>query len=168
MLLIGIDQSPERHEVCTIDPGGSQLARPSVPHSASESQQLHQCCQMLQAARDECLVALESDHSLVVDYLLDHGYPVSVVPGKAVDPGTPGEAAGSSTAVEQTVLAWPRPPGVRQTSTTHRVLRMDLFTGRCSPSLEPAPSSPHASSPRPGGDGLSNGNVPKTPPRRGL
>ena len=85
MLLIGIDQSPERHVVCITDPGGSQLARLSLPHSASGFQQLHQCCQMLQAAPEECLVALESDHSLVVDYLLDHGYPVYVVPGKAVD-----------------------------------------------------------------------------------
>jgi transposase len=85
MLLIGIDQSPDRHEVCIMDPGGRQLARPSVPHSASGFQQLHQCCQMLQAEPGECPVALESDHSLLVDYLLDHGYPVFVVPGKAVD-----------------------------------------------------------------------------------
>jgi len=40
---------------------------------------------MLGASPEECAVALESDHSLVVDYLLDHGYPVYVVPGKAVD-----------------------------------------------------------------------------------
>lgn len=85
MLLIGIDQSPERHVVCIMEPGGRQLASPSVPHSAAGFQQLHRCCQMLQAAPEECLVALESDHSLVVDYLLDHGYPVYVIPGKAVD-----------------------------------------------------------------------------------
>jgi transposase len=85
MLLIGIDQSPERHVVCIIDPRGSQLARLQVPYSAGGFQQMHQCCQMLQASPEECLVALESDHSLVVDYLLDHGYPVYVVSGKAVD-----------------------------------------------------------------------------------
>lgn len=85
MLLIGIDQSPERHVVCIIDPGGRQLARLAVPYSADGFRELHERCQMLRASPDECPVALESDHSLVVDYLLDHGYPVYVVPGKAVD-----------------------------------------------------------------------------------
>lgn len=85
MLLIGIDQSHKEHEVCIIDVTGCQLARLSVPHSAVGFQRLQECRQMLQAPPQECPVALESDHSLMVDYLLDHGYPVYVVPGKAVD-----------------------------------------------------------------------------------
>jgi transposase len=85
MLLIGIDQSPERHVVCIIEPDGRQLARLSVPYSADGFHQLHEQCQMLGVPPGECLVALESDHSLVVDYLFDHSYPVYVVPGKAVD-----------------------------------------------------------------------------------
>jgi hypothetical protein len=85
MLLIGIDQSPERHVVCIIDPGGRQLAQLALPYSADGFRELHHHCQMLGAPPQECLVALESDHSLVVDYLFDHGYPVYVVPGKAVD-----------------------------------------------------------------------------------
>jgi len=68
-----------------MDVGGRQLASPTVPHSAAGFQQLHEYCEMLGASPGECAVALESDHSLVVDYLLDHGYPVYVVPGKAVD-----------------------------------------------------------------------------------
>jgi len=85
MLLIGVDQSHKEHEVCIIDVTGCQLARLSVPHSASGFRRLHECCQMLQTPPRECLVALESDHSLVVDYLLDHQYQVYVIPGKAVD-----------------------------------------------------------------------------------
>jgi transposase len=85
MLLIGVDQSHKEHEVCIIDVTGCQLARLSVPHSAIGFRRLHECRQMLQVSPHECLVALESSHSLMVDYLLDHQYMVYVIPGKAVD-----------------------------------------------------------------------------------
>jgi hypothetical protein len=85
MLLIGIDQSPKEHTVCIIDVTGCQLARFSIPHAAAGFQQLHTYCQTLQVPPGECLVALESGHCLLMDFLLDHGYQVYVVPGKAVD-----------------------------------------------------------------------------------
>ena len=85
MLLIGVDQSHKEHEVCIIDVTGCQLARLSVPHSAIGFRRLHECRQMFQIPPQECLVALESSHSLMVDYLLDHQYMVYVIPGKAVD-----------------------------------------------------------------------------------
>ena len=85
MLHIGIDQSPKEHEVCITDVTGCQLARLTVPHSVVGFQRIHECCQMLQTPPQECLVALESAHSLLVDYLLDHGYQVYIIPGKAVD-----------------------------------------------------------------------------------
>lgn len=85
MLLIGIDQSPKEHTVCIIDVTGCQLARFSIPHAAAGFQQLHTYCPNLGLPPEECLVALESGHCLLVDFLLDHGYQVYVVPGKAVD-----------------------------------------------------------------------------------
>ena len=85
MLLIGIDQSPKEHVVCIMDVAGCQLARLTVVHNAAGFQRLHECRQMFQVPPQECLVALESGHCLLVDYLLDHGYQVHVVPGKAVD-----------------------------------------------------------------------------------
>ena len=85
MLLIGIDQSPKEHTVCITDVDSRQLARLAIPQSVVGFQRLHESCQMLQTPPQECLVALESGHSLLVDYLLDHDYQVCVVPGKAVD-----------------------------------------------------------------------------------
>jgi transposase len=85
MLLIGIDQSPKEHAVCIMDSNGCQLARLTIPHRAVGFQQLHDYCQALQMPPQECYVALESGHCLLVDYLLDHDYQVYVVPGKAVD-----------------------------------------------------------------------------------
>lgn len=85
MLLIGIDQSPQEHLVCIMDVKGCQLARLTLPHSAVGFQRLHTYCQTLQIPPQECVVALESGHSLLVDYLLDHSYQVYVIPGKAVD-----------------------------------------------------------------------------------
>jgi transposase len=85
MLLIGIDQSPSKHDVCIMDVKGCQLAHLSIPSSADGFDQVHTTCHELGIPAHDCLVALESDHNLLVDYLLDHGYPVYVIPGKAVD-----------------------------------------------------------------------------------
>jgi transposase len=85
MLLIGIDQSPSQHDVCIMDVKGCQLARFSVPNSADGFGQLSTTCQELRIPAQDCLVAIESDHNLLVDYLLDHGYSVYIIPGKAVD-----------------------------------------------------------------------------------
>jgi transposase len=68
-----------------MDEAGCQLARMTIPHNATGFQRLDESRRMLQVPPQECLVALESGHCLLVDYLLDHGYQVHVVPGKAVD-----------------------------------------------------------------------------------
>lgn len=86
MLYIGIDQHPEEHTVCIIDGTGCQLARFTIPHGTEGFQRLHdECGRTLQTSPAQCLVALESGHTLLVDFLLDHGYQVFVIPGKAVD-----------------------------------------------------------------------------------
>jgi transposase len=85
MLLIGIDQSHKKHDICVIDPSGRQLAREVVAHHTAGFQRVHRLCEQFQVPPAECLVALESGHSLLVDHLLDQDYPVYVVPGKAVD-----------------------------------------------------------------------------------
>ena len=85
MFLIGVDQSQKKHDVCIIEEAGHLLARFSAPHHAQGFQQFHEQCQALEIPPQECLVALESAHSLLVDYLLNRGYTVYVVPGKAVD-----------------------------------------------------------------------------------
>ena len=85
MLLVGIDQSQKKHDVCLMNELGRQLARFAIPHDAQGFQRLHEERQRIQVLPQDCLVALESGHSLLVDYLLDQHYRVYVIPGKAVD-----------------------------------------------------------------------------------
>jgi transposase len=85
MLLAGIDQSQKKHDVCLMNELGHQLAHFEIPHDARGFQRLHEECHRIQVSSRDCLVALESGHSLLVDYLLDLHYQVYVVPGKAVD-----------------------------------------------------------------------------------
>jgi transposase len=85
MLNIGVDQSKKKHDVCFMDSTGRQLARFEIPHSVGGFQRLDDERRRLEIEPQECCIALESAHSLLVDYLLDHDYQVYVVPGKAVD-----------------------------------------------------------------------------------
>lgn len=85
MLLVGIDQSQKKHDVCLMNELGSQIARFEIPHDARGFQRLHKERQRIQVSPMDCLVALESGHSLLVDYLLDQHYQVYIIPGKAVD-----------------------------------------------------------------------------------
>jgi transposase len=85
MLLVGIDQSQKKHDVCLMSEVGPQLARFEIPHDARGFQRLDEERHRIQVSPQDCLVALESGHSLLVDYLLDHHYQVYVIPGKAVD-----------------------------------------------------------------------------------
>lgn len=85
MLLVGIDQSQKKHDVCLMNELGRQLARFEIPHQVEGFQRLHEERHRIQVVPQDCLVALESGHSLLVDYLLDQHYQVYVIPGKAVD-----------------------------------------------------------------------------------
>jgi transposase len=85
MLLIGIDQSPKKHDVCIIDEEGGQLVRGEVTNTRQGFEWIHEQCQRLDVAPRDCWVALESAYSLLVDFLLDERYQVCVVPGRAVN-----------------------------------------------------------------------------------
>lgn len=85
MLLIGIDQSQKKHDVCLMNEVGDHLARFEIPHDTRGFRRLHEECQRMQVPQRHCLVALESGYSLLVDYLLDQHYQVHIIPGKAVD-----------------------------------------------------------------------------------
>ena len=85
MLLVGIDQSQKKHDVCLMNEVGDHLSRFAIPHDAQGFRRLHEECQRIHVSPRDCLAALESGHSLLVDYLLDQHYQVRIIPGKAVD-----------------------------------------------------------------------------------
>jgi len=85
MLLIGVDQGSKKHDVHVMDTAGIPLLQFTIDHTQVGFEYLHHQRAQLNVPSSDCLVALESGYSLLVDYLLDQGYPVYVIPGKAVD-----------------------------------------------------------------------------------
>jgi hypothetical protein len=109
LLLIGIDHSPKKHDICIIGEDGRQLARGEIPNSLPGFQWIHEQCQRLGVSPQNCLVASESAHNLVVDFLLDLGYRVHEVPGRAVDrsPALRKRSAAPGTAIATAKVARP-------------------------------------------------------------
>jgi transposase len=85
MLFIGIDQSKKKYDVHIMNESSQSLAVLTIKHNAEGFRRLHEQCGQFQEPVSACLVAIESAYSMLVDYLLDRGYPVYVIPGKAVN-----------------------------------------------------------------------------------
>ncbi len=83
--LIGIDWSEEHHTVCILNEEGKHLALFNIDHNLAGFQRLEAERQKLAVPAGECLVALETAHNLLVDFLWNHHYVVYVIPPKAVN-----------------------------------------------------------------------------------
>src|SRR5437773_2290241 len=83
---IGIDWSQTKHDVCILNEAGTPLARLVVAHSPEGFQKLDAQRQLLGLAANECLVGIETAHSLLIDFLWGHGYhQVFVIPPNVVN-----------------------------------------------------------------------------------
>jgi transposase len=71
---IGIDWSEDKHDVVFLNEAGAILGQLTMSHSPEGLANLEKTRQYLGLSRDECLVALETAHSLVIDFLCDQGY----------------------------------------------------------------------------------------------
>jgi transposase len=78
-LLIGIDWSKDHHHVCFMAANGSQQASFEIPHTIEGFARLDAERAKFGLSAQECLVALETAHNLVVDYLWSRQYPVYVI-----------------------------------------------------------------------------------------
>lgn len=78
-LLIGIDWSKDYHHVCFLAPNGSQQANFEIPHTVEGFAGLDEERTKFGVSAKECLVALETAHNLVVDYLWSRQYQVYVI-----------------------------------------------------------------------------------------
>ena len=78
-LLIGIDWSKDHHHVCFLAPNGSQQASFEMPHTVKGFAHLDGERAKFGVSAKECLVALETAHNLVVDYLWSRQYIVYVI-----------------------------------------------------------------------------------------
>ena len=66
---IGIDWSENEHEVVWLNEAGAIIEHFTMKHKAKAFMKLEQARQQLGLAPDDCVVALETAHNLVVDFL---------------------------------------------------------------------------------------------------
>jgi transposase len=83
---IGIDWSQTKHDICIMNEAGAPIARQIVAHSPAGFQKLEAQRQQLGLAASECLVGIETAHTLLIDFLWGHGYQqVFVIPPNVVN-----------------------------------------------------------------------------------
>jgi transposase len=84
MFYFGIDWSQGHHHLCICNEAGVRIKEIEIPHSVAGFEEIErQRCKLAVPAR-ECLVAIETAHNLLVDYLLHRGYVLYVIPPQAM------------------------------------------------------------------------------------
>jgi transposase len=80
-MYIGIDWSEQKHQVVFLNDAAAVVASQLIPHSLEGFLTLDRIRQRLGLSTADCLVALETAHNLLVDFLWERGYTqVYVVP----------------------------------------------------------------------------------------
>jgi transposase len=83
---IGIDWSQEKHDICFMNEAGAVIARQVIAHSPVGFAEFDAQRQQLGVEPSECLVGIETAHSLVLDFLWGHSYHhVYVIPPNKVN-----------------------------------------------------------------------------------
>jgi transposase len=80
-LYTGIDWSEKKHDVVFMNEQGAAIARGTIPHTADGFLQLDRMRTSLGVAPRECMVALETAHNVLIDFLWSRRYEqVYVIP----------------------------------------------------------------------------------------
>jgi hypothetical protein len=74
LVYIGIDWSEKKHNICFLHENGVVLRNLQVAHSMSGFVELDKGREELGVKVEDCVVGLETAHSLLVDFLWDQGY----------------------------------------------------------------------------------------------
>jgi transposase len=85
MFYFGIDWSEEHHNLCIQSPAGAIVSELELRHTLEGFEQIDLERRKLDVPARECLVAIETSHNLLVDYLLDRDYTVHLIPPQATD-----------------------------------------------------------------------------------
>lgn len=84
-LYIGLDWSQDKHDIAFVNEAGHIMAETTVPHTSNGLQKFDGIRQKFGVAPESCLVALETAHNLVIDYLWARSYThVYVIPPSVV------------------------------------------------------------------------------------
>ncbi len=85
MIYIGIDWREAKHDVVFLNEAGEQVAKLTMSHTPDGLQTLEKTRQYAGLEPEECWVALETAHNLVIDYLWNRGYRrVYVIPPSVI------------------------------------------------------------------------------------
>lgn len=74
VVYIGIDWSEQKHDVVFQNEAGAELLRRTISHTAAGMEELDGLRRQLGVAASECVVGLETNHSLLIDFLWGNGY----------------------------------------------------------------------------------------------
>jgi transposase len=84
-IYIGIDWSEQKHDVVFLNEAGVILGQLSMSHSPTGLQNFEKTRRYLGISRDECLIALETAHNLVIDFLWAQDYrQIYVIPPSVI------------------------------------------------------------------------------------
>lgn len=83
LFYMGIDWSQAFHTVCILNEAGARLSRFECEHTPAGFETINRERRKLGIAASECLVGVETSYNLVVDFLLEHAYPVYLIPPQA-------------------------------------------------------------------------------------
>ncbi len=81
---IGIDWSENFHNVCILNKAGACLNRFQIPHSLAGFQRLEDLLTQVNDDVNACLIAIETDHNSLVDFLWSRGYKLFILPPNQV------------------------------------------------------------------------------------
>lgn len=81
---IGIDWSEKHHNVCILNEAGATLNRFQIGHTLEGFQRLEQQVARVNETGADCLVAIETDHNSLVDFLWSRGYTLYILPPNQV------------------------------------------------------------------------------------
>lgn len=106
MLSIGIDWADHKHDALALDDAGRTLATIHVAHTADGLKELDAWLQQQQGHQDTEQVACirETNHGLLIAFLLERGWPVSPVNPRTVD-RTRNAAGAKTDAIDASLLA---------------------------------------------------------------
>jgi len=85
MFYFGIDWSQDYHHLCILNEAGARVSQLRFEHSLAGFAQIEIERRKLDVPAGDCPVGIETTYNLVVDFLLEHDYPVYIVPPQATN-----------------------------------------------------------------------------------
>lgn len=82
----GIDWGEESHELCVTNEKGEQIVRQALKQTIAGFENMERVRQQLKLSRSECIIGIESAHTILIDWMWAQGYEqIYVLPPHTVE-----------------------------------------------------------------------------------